>query len=651
MTSVPASERAGAVYRADVDGLRAVAVLAVVAHHAWPGLLAGGFYGVDVFFVISGFLITGILMRERAGGPRALLAFYARRVRRILPAMTVMLATVTAAALILMTPQDLALFGRSMASVGALSSNRFFLSMTGYFAPEAAQQPLLHTWSLSIEEQFYLIWPAAVLALFHPRLRPWAPWVIALVMLASFLEMTRLSVLSGINEAFYYLRSRLWELLLGALVAVVPITRVPQRWRGPLGAFGAAALAVGFSPLGGDRALPGMAASAACAGAALIIAAQGAGVVGRALAIRPAVVVGRISYSLYLWHWPLLSVPALVLSRHLAPMEATVAVGAALTLAWASWRWVEQPVRRGSRSGAGMTIGIGVAALAAIWAVGAGFSATGGLPARAAPGVMEAQAASTSQPPTNAACHMPDGSAPPPTAACTSGPGPARVVLWGDSHAGHLAPALWRVGGDAGLSVRQASRSSCPPIPLSGTGEACADFDEAMAAQLADVRPDAVILAARWVEYFRRNGGDPALFRREVRAGLTALRSRLGPDVVLIVWGPTPEFDAPPTLCWARAAQARVDPSACDRMRPRDRALAREVERVLREEADAAGARWISPYEALCPAATCVTVDGRRFFYRDADHLSGAGADRTAPLLRQALSDLPGSGAARKQPE
>lgn len=633
MTSIPASEGAGSAYRPDIDGLRALAVLVVVAHHAWPSLAPGGFFGVDVFFVISGFLITGILKRDRARGPGDLLCFYARRVRRILPALVAMVAAVIATGLIILTPNDLALAGRSLESVGALASNRFFLSLTGYFSPEAVHQPLLHTWSLSIEEQFYLIWPLLLVVLLHPRLARFAPSIIAGLALVSFAETVRLSALGGLNEAFYYLRSRLWELLLGAFLAVVPMSRLPEAWRGPCAGVGVVAILFAASPAGGAAAWPGVMALFACAGAALVIAGQGQGPAGRLLASPAAVGVGLISYSLYLWHWPLLSLPQLVLSRPLSAGEASLAVALAFAVAWASWRWIERPFRSSGRARPAVTVGVGVVVLASLWVGGALLARSDGLPSRARPGVMAAQAAGVPVP--EASCHNGAGAAVPPAGPCTTGPRSSLVIVWGDSHAAHLMPTV-RVAA-SGNRVRQITKSSCPPVALPGSDPACAAFNREVLAEIGAQGPRTVVLSGRWTEYVRLDGGDTGRFEQRMRAGLAALRRALGPDVRIVIWGPTPEFAFEPPLCWARAVQAALDPERCLRAVPRDPGLVDGVERALLAAAGD-GVEVVLPYRSMCAGGLCETrsSDGR-FRFRDDDHLTPAGARGLAGLLRGRL--------------
>ncbi|HEV7227984.1 acyltransferase family protein [Brevundimonas sp.] len=631
MTSIPAAATAGDEYRPDVDGLRAVAVLAVVIGHAWPSLAPGGFFGVDVFFVISGYLITRILMRDRGRGLSGLLAFYERRVRRILPALAFMIAAVTLVGIAILIPQDLDLLGRSIASVASLSSNRFFLSLTDYFAPEAAHQPLLHTWSLSIEEQFYLLWPLATLAVFHPRMARLASFAMAGAAAISFAEAVRLSWQGAEAEAFYMFRSRAWELLLGALLATLPLERLPKPFRKASGFLGMALIFIAFSPLGASAPWPAVAALAPCAGAALVITSQGEGFAGKLLSSAPAVGLGLISYSLYIWHWPLLSLPALVLSRPLTDVETSVAVIVALVLAWASWRWVERPFRAGPRRGF-VAIGAGVAVLATLFLGGAALGRLQGLPIRAAPGVMSAQSAALSLPETHDPCHNVGGITVPPRRACIVGDGPRDVVVWGDSHGEHIVPLV--VAAAPGSSVRHISKSSCPPASLPGVVADCAGFISVVLDDLAMTPPRTVVLAGRWSEYVRLSGGAPAELERSLDAGLGRVRSRLGPEVKLVLWGPTPEFAVAPTLCWARAAQVGLATERCAFVQPRDRALVDATTEVLRRVAERHGIELVLPFNSLCGPVDCRTVaaDGS-FLFRDDDHLTVYGARSLASLL------------------
>ncbi|MFZ5478814.1 MAG: acyltransferase family protein, partial [Myxococcota bacterium] len=295
-------------YQPEVDGLRAVAVLAVMAFHAAPAAFRGGFVGVDVFFVISGYLISGIVAGGLAAGTFTVAGFYERRARRILPALGVVLAAVAVASVAVLLPRDLAAMGKSLAGVATMTANLVFLGEAAYFGGASDIKPLLHTWSLAVEEQFYLGYPLLLLAV-HRVAPAWTGRCLAALAIASLGACAW--VASAWPNATYYLAPfRAWELLLGGLLAVSPPppVRAPLA-REALGVAGLAAIGASVMLVTPATPFPVPGAVPACLGAAALIHAAGSGPsrVGGLLASRPAVAIGLGSYSLYLWHWPLLA--------------------------------------------------------------------------------------------------------------------------------------------------------------------------------------------------------------------------------------------------------------------------------------------------------------------------------------------------------
>jgi len=336
-------------FRPDIEGLRAVAVAAVVMYHAGMPFITGGFIGVDVFYVISGFLITGLLLREyRQSGRIALTTFYARRMRRLLPAaLTVILVTLGLSALTLSVIQLRTVATDAAAAALYVSNYRFALSATDYLAAQDPS-PLLHYWSLGVEEQFYLFWPLLVIV--SARLlglrRLW--WVVAVVAIASF----GLSIwLTGEAQpwAFFSLPTRAWELALGALAAIGVVT-LPARWRTitatRIGLGGLAIVAMSIVAIRPDMPFPGLVAAVPVVGALMIIVSgeRGEALGARLLAVRPMRWIGRISYSLYLWHWPILLLVPLLIGRN-DPITMIVLVALCVVIADLSTRLIESPFR------------------------------------------------------------------------------------------------------------------------------------------------------------------------------------------------------------------------------------------------------------------------------------------------------------------
>ena len=336
----------GREFRPDVEGLRAVAVLLVVAAHCGVAGLAGGFVGVDVFFVISGFLITSLLLREaeqtgRISVPR----FYARRAVRLLPAAAVVLLATLAAARLYLPMVRLGDYVRdALAATGYVANLRFAAVGTDYLNADQSPSPFQHFWSLAVEEQFYLVWPLLILAAAHlaRRRRPLAGVLIGLVVVSFTLSVTETA--RSAPWAYFGPHTRAWELGAGALLALAavrarPAVRVVLGWAGPIAILAAAAR------FGDTTAYPGWRAALPVAGTLAVLAAGGAGA-ARLLSLRPLQAIGRLSYGWYLWHWPVLLIgPAVLGLRGTTGQKLLLATGA-LGLAWATYRWVELPLRR-----------------------------------------------------------------------------------------------------------------------------------------------------------------------------------------------------------------------------------------------------------------------------------------------------------------
>ena len=333
-------------YRPDVDGLRALAVLPVLLFHAKLGC-RGGYVGVDIFFVISGYLISSLILREIGDGTFSLITFWERRIRRILPALAVVVLATLAAGWFLFPPEDFESVGKSAVAQAVLLSNVFFYRKAGYFDAGSDTKPLLHTWSLAVEEQFYLLFPLFLILLAKYRKLPLSRTIGALAV-GSF-ALSVVGSYSFPSATFYLLPSRAWELLLGALLATTrgkPSASAPAREAS--GWLGAGLLCYSIFLYDENTRFPGLAAIPPCLGAALIIFSSESkpSALGRILAFKPVVFIGLISYSLYLWHYPVL-----VFSRYLgrdAPSGKLRAVllAASIGLAILSWRYVETPFRK-----------------------------------------------------------------------------------------------------------------------------------------------------------------------------------------------------------------------------------------------------------------------------------------------------------------
>lgn len=370
-------------FRPDIEGLRAIAVLAVLAYHVRIPGIPGGYVGVDVFFVVSGFLITGLILRELdATGTLSLPTFYARRARRLLPAALVVIAATVIASAILLPPLRAGDVGLDGAAAALYVGNlRYAIQATDYLQAELDPSPLLHFWSLGVEEQFYLLWPALlVLAAGRHVDRRRIAIVVGAVAVASLGLSVALTPANG-PLAFFILPTRAWELGAGAALALAAdrLTRQPAVLSTILVSAGIGAVAVSIFAFDLTTPFPGTAAILPVAGAAAIIAggtANASGVVSRLLGVAPMRWIGGISYSLYLWHWPLLVLPAAALESSLPGGVRVALAGAAFLLAIASRRWIEDPIRHGRvsrvRPAPMIAAAVGLSVIVAAGAIGIG---------------------------------------------------------------------------------------------------------------------------------------------------------------------------------------------------------------------------------------------------------------------------------------
>ena len=499
-------------YRPDIDGLRTVAVLPVVFYHAGVVGFPGGFVGVDVFFVISGYLITRIIHDEMLEGRFSILHFYERRARRILPALLTVMAASLAMGWVWLSPANYDALARSAGSVLVFLSNVWFWQNSGgYFDGATDYLPLLHTWSLAVEEQFYILFPLVLLVLVRMGRRA-TLWVTVALVLGS-LVLAAWATPRMPSASFYLLPTRIWELGVGSLLALGLAPGTAPRWlRELVGVLGLAAIVYAVTQYDGATVFPGLAALPPVLGAAALIWIGGAGgsVAGRLLSWQPVVFVGLLSYSLYLWHWPIMAFARnRMMDLHLPAAWQAGTIALSLLLAWASWRYVECPFRAGgarrmsrgtnfAASGAGIVV-LGVAAAAIMM--------TGGVERRFAPNRLALEQALTKQVPHDWSCEGRE------LRSCVfgntiSGGAPSWAV-WGDSHAGMLLPSIGELAGEQNRSVLVATKGGCPPLPglvrsdmPQSENAACARLNSRMLETLrTDPDIQTVFIAARWPLY------------------------------------------------------------------------------------------------------------------------------------------------------
>ncbi|MFM7064437.1 MAG: acyltransferase family protein, partial [Actinomycetes bacterium] len=661
------------------------AVTAVLLYHCRFGLAAGGYVGVDVFFALSGFLMTGLLLAERTRtGGVAFRDFYARRVRRLLPASVLVLVVTTVASWLVLYPLPFRSAARDAAAAGAYVVNyRFAVEGADYLGAQVAESPVLHYWSLAVEEQFYVLWPVlVVLLLGRGRLRSGrAVAGVAVVGVASFAAAAVLTPTSQ-PWAFFSLPTRAWEFAVGAVAALVwsHVRERAPRARALLGWAGMAAVAASVVLMDATTPFPAPWALAPVLGTTAVLLAGGAPRGPAVLLDRgPCQWVGIRSYSLYLWHWPPLVLVPVVVGRTLTTWENLGVVLVASVVAVAAYHLVEQPLRRGrwlsARPARAALLGAGLTAVAVLVPVGmaATVSADGGgtaAPARTDPahatldrldpaalpgGARVLGLDRTGQvplpvnltPPADAAgdelpsnytggCNVGlNGTDPAPVDPCVVGDpnGTRTVAVFGDSHAAQWLPALEAAGRVHGWRVVPFTKSGCPSVDvvnwnsrLSRRYQECEAWRDAAVERLGRLRPDLVVVANRAA--YKGLDQQPLPVEDSAR-GLATTVDRLGrAGVPVLVLGPTPELGGSPPACVT---------GHTDDVRPCDltssTAAPRRFTRAWAEVARVADVPFVDPLTWLCGGATCPVVLDQFLVYRDDSHLSVPYARWLGPVL------------------
>jgi peptidoglycan/LPS O-acetylase OafA/YrhL len=645
-------------HRRDIDGLRAVAIFGVLAYHFKLGGVTGGYGGVDVFFVISGFLIAGLIKCDLDTGSFSISEFYVRRIRRILPALLVCTLATTVIAAIILFPSDFYSFGKSLRALATMTSNFYFKQATGYFDTPAIDKPLLHTWSLSIEEQFYAVFPCVLIVL--QKFKPKA--IIPVLASAAFgsLAYSVVDVALHPTQAFFSTWGRIWELLIGGLIAygAVPCTK-GRLLRETEAAIGAAAIAVVFFIYTDATRFPGLAAVPLCLGAAMIIhsgAASQTTYVARCLSSAPAVGLGLISYSVYLWHWPLM-----VFFRYRLGQESwqtssqLLLVAASIALGFLSYRFVEQPVRRSQVIPPQLAFGSVAASISVLFALSQAILQKSDWFQRWTPEV-----ATLSSPP------LPRGES-----LCTPLPnafgglsetcrlGTANVepdtLLWGDSHARQLAAGLAAYDPNIfGHAVLVETYGGCPPLAgvtlyARNNSLNCRPFNDSVVEKVrSSTTIKRVIIAARWALYaeglnnsddsgeviYLSKGGlakNPEIFADRLEATIKLLSDQ-GRQVIIV--GPVPENVINPARALARF-------KVWGASLPPETRLAefltreRNVMPVLAKVGQLPNVRLLYPHLKLCDDDICHSSRGGEVLYRDGNHLNDSGLAKLSNIYSE----------------
>ena len=606
-----------------------MAVLLVIAYHLVALKIWGGFIGVDVFFVISGFLISSVILREIEEARFSLLAFYERRIRRILPALMVMLFVTAVFSCIYLLPSELKDFAKSLVAAIFSASNIYFLQSSDYFAAPTASKPLLHTWSLAVEEQFYIFFP-----LFLLLLRRWVPGKfrqsIVLVAATSF-AISAFGAYAFPTATFYLPFTRTWELLLGTMLSLDAFPRIRSVfWRNVAAAAGLAAIVACGFVYGARTHFPGLAAVPPCLGAALIIAAgqEGTSFVGRLLSLKPVVFLGLISYSLYIWHWPIIVFQRMSMVQVRDASSRSVKGGLlvlTIVVATISWRYVETPFRKGRFMLKGATaFKFATVSGIALTTLASAILALHGLPSRYTPEEVEISSYMEREAPYRlGTCFIASGK--PSTdfdvSTCLHlDPHKKNYLLLGDSHAAQLWYGLDTVYPE--VNILQATASGCEPTlqNVYMYGDQCSPI---MQYVYRDYLPkhhvDRLLIAARWEQ------GDLPRLDDTMRE----LKQR-GLNIVL--FGPIVQYDSPlPRLLTASLKEN--DPSLPFKHR------LNKYRKLDEEMAYLAANTWHVPYvsffQLLCPQNACTEYAQKDVPLQfDYGHLTQAGSMLVAERLK-----------------
>lgn len=631
----------GIKYRPDIDGLRAVAVMAVVLHHLLPRLVPGGYVGVDVFFVISGYLITKIISREIEEGTFTFVRFYERRVRRLFPALFAMLAATLVAGWFLLLPSDyLSTFRAALGTVIFSSNVVFWKEMeAGYFAVDAKLNPLLHTWSLAVEEQFYLFFPILLLVCYRYAKR----FLVAILIAIALVTLLAASVLlKGHQVAVFFLSPfRAWELLAGVLLALNALPANKSRVvRELVAGSGLVAILAAAFFYDSKTAFPGLAALAPVLGTVAVIHAGSTDrtLVARFLQLRPVVYLGLISYSLYLWHWPLIVLTRFAIGMAPLTPYAPALLVASLSLGSFSYHWIERPFRRPGGISIRRPFAMASATALALIAVCSFGLVRVGFAERFE---SQALALDESRRPivpfsecddSEEWCHLGVKSIKP------------TILLWGDSHLLAWAPALDRGLISKGKSAVFALRTACPPL-VGVESRSMAGCSTASLRVLTFLRAHpsihTVVMSAHWKVYF---GVDSPLYSKDVSlkgesAAIDGLGKTLswlksqGRDVHLIGSAPVYDRDVPLTLALEQVQQRRFLAKTFEEHHKDQSKFFNAVHEFSNNSVSV-----VDPAEWMCRPQCLVEVGGVPL-YRDDNHLSVAGALAYSDQLASGLMD------------
>jgi peptidoglycan/LPS O-acetylase OafA/YrhL len=643
------------VYRSDIDGLRAIAVLSILFFHLDFEVFQGGFVGVDIFFVISGYLITSIVLRQIQSGEFSLIRFYERRMRRILPALFVVVVCTLAAGLLLFNPDLLIELAESAVATAVFFSNVLFYLEDGYFSRASELKPLLHTWSLGVEEQFYILFPGLMLIVSRYGGKNFNLWITLL-----FLVSLSLSIyMVGANEtgAFYLIFSRAWELLTGSILALQIIPLIKSAWwRNVLSITGILLMAWGIFIFDEDTDFPGSAALLPVLGAGLVIYSgnSGAHYIRRLLGIRPLAAIGLISYSIYLWHWPLI-----VFVKYYNIVELTITLKlvllfVTLSISTISWKFVETPFRTGAWFGSARNLyrfSLG----GSLFLVGAGLVIviSTGFPGRYGYDKSPFYVSEDADWEYSGSCERVYQRLGQGQDLCDIGSRdkPPEFLLWGDSFARSIYTAVDDSAKRFGISGRIATERACPPL-LGIERRArltCRRFNTSVLDYLANSPTiSTVIITAKWnwllnvklvdLDTGKRRGPPLEFIETGILRTYNELR-KLGMRLVIVNSVPIVGYDVPMVHYIAHITGRNTNDIIAPTLEQHvDDNL--ELASIFSDINSKENVMLIDPALLLCRSKHCKVELENGLLYRDKSHLSTFGSRHISPLIDRVFEDL-----------
>ncbi len=650
-------------YRSDIDGLRTLAVMPVIFYHAGMTLFSGGYVGVDIFFVISGYLITSIIVRELDEDRFTIANFYVRRVKRIFPALYFLLAFTFILSFFSLMPAHFEGFGKSVVSTVLFGSNILFWQESGYFDAQAETKPLLHTWSLGVEEQFYIFFPLMLMLIARYGSKKYLRFALTLFVISFGLSVW--GTKTHPEAAFYLIPYRTWELMLGALISLgfFPKTEKPL-YLHIMSLAGFIMLCISVFTFETTTPFPGYAALLPCLGTALIIMAQG-GIVNRILSLKPVVWIGLLSYSLYLWHWPLFALRNYWESIHIPAFYKSDIFLIFLTFAFASFSYyiVEKPLRVKKIQNKKLFFRYTYAVMAVGCLVGGYVIVKNGLPER-----IPAQAAAYAKTSKGAfeipACYGMKPENITLDGLCIMGDKDVKpsYVLWGDSHALVLADGMDAYGKEHGISGILAAKAAC--APLQGVTRStkpknfgCVEFNDRIISLINESDIKNIMINARWraasepvaPHFFIKDDAtvkssaeeNPKVLERGLERTLAALK---GKNVYFLMDNPDFPYDVPRELAKltvlkkylpALAGNSNVGSSRGEY--ENENKKVRGILKTLSAKYDFTTGELA---DGLCPQNRCIGEKNGKSLYIDDNHLSTAGAVLAAQGITPMISKM-----------